>query len=74
MRFLIAIPLLIAICAAPALAKDYGEKLSDAEVVKISTLMETPDEYVGKKVKVEGRVTGVCAHRGCWVKILRESC
>lgn len=69
MRFLLAIPLLIAFCAAPALAKDYGEKLSDAEVVKISTLMETPDEYVGKKVKVEGRVTGVCAHRGCWIEI-----
>ena len=69
MRVLIAV-LLVALCAAPAFAGgEYGEKLSDIEVVKISTLLETPDEYVGKTVKVEGRVTGVCAHRGCWIEI-----
>jgi len=69
MRVLIAI-LMIALCAAPAFAGEkYGEKLSDAEVIEISTLMETPEDYVGKTVKVEGRVTGVCAHRGCWIEI-----
>ena len=69
MRVLIAI-LMITLCAAPAFAGEkYGEKLSDAEVIEISTLMETPEEYVGKTVKVEGRITGVCAHRGCWIEI-----
>lgn len=68
MRVLFAI-LMIALCAAPAFADSYGEKLSDAEVIEISTLMETPEDYVGKTVKVEGRITGVCAHRGCWIEI-----
>ena len=68
MRVLLAI-VAVALFAAPALADQYGEKLSDAEVIKISTLMETPEEYVGKTVKVEGRITGVCAHRGCWIEI-----
>jgi hypothetical protein len=60
---------MIILCAAPVFAGEYGEKLSDAEVVKISTLMETPEDYVGKTVKVEGLITGVCAHRGCWIEI-----
>jgi hypothetical protein len=68
MRVLFAI-LMIALCATPAFADSYGEKLSDAEVIEISTLMETPEDYVGKTVKVEGRITGVCAHRGCWIEI-----
>ena len=71
MRLLIAL-LLVALSAATVLAADYGEKLSDAEVVEIATLLETPEDYVGKTVKVEGRVTGVCAHRGCWIEIAGE--
>ena len=68
MRILFA-GLLVAMIVTPATASVYGEKLSDAEVVKISTLLETPEDYVGKTVKVEGSVTGVCAHRGCWIEI-----
>jgi len=72
MRVLIAL-LLVGLTALPAMAdaapRPYGEKLSDAEVVPVSALLETPDEYVGKTVKIEGRITGVCAHRGCWMEL-----
>ncbi|RKZ17623.1 DUF4920 domain-containing protein [bacterium] len=64
--FALLIALLI---ATPALAADFGEDLSDAETVKVSTLLASPDDYVGKTVKIEGRITGVCAHRGCWLEI-----
>lgn len=61
--------LLLGLLALPAAADQYGEKLSDGEVVAISTLLAQPDEYVGKQVKIEGRITAVCAHRGCWIDV-----
>lgn len=64
--------LLLGLMALPALAAQYGEKLSDADVVAIGDLLAQPDDYVGKTIKVEGRITGVCAHRGCWIDIAGE--
>lgn len=59
--------------SAAAVAGDavttYGEELSDTEIVPISALYESPDDYVGETVKVEGRVVGVCAKRGCWIEL-----
>ena len=72
MRVLIAL-LLASLTALSASAGDaprsYGEKLSAAEVVPVSDLLGAPDDYVGKTVKIEGRITGVCAHRGCWMEL-----
>ena len=72
MRVLIAL-LLVGLTALSASAGDgpqtYGEKLSDAEAVPVSDLLDAPDDYVGKTVKIEGRITGVCAHRGCWMEL-----
>jgi hypothetical protein len=69
MRVMITV-MLLGLLTLPALAADqYGEKLSDGEVVAISALLDQPDEYVGKTVKIEGRITGVCAHRGCWIEV-----
>ena len=72
MRVLIAL-LLVALTALSAAAGDaprpFGEKLSDAGIVPMSDLLATPDDYVGKTVKIEGRITGVCAHRGCWMEL-----
>jgi len=59
----------IVLVAVPALAATYGKKLSDKPPVKISELIEHPDDYLGKVVKVEGIVTEVCEMRGCWMSI-----
>lgn len=50
-------------------ATTYGAALSDAEIVPVSKLYAEPDAYVGKPVKVEGRVVSVCAKRGCWMEL-----
>lgn len=47
----------------------FGTALSQAEVVPVSKLYAEPDAYVGKPVKVEGRVVSVCAKRGCWMEL-----
>lgn len=49
--------------------KVYGKKLSQTESVLISKILDNPKQYEGKLVRVEGLVTGVCAHRGCWINL-----
>jgi hypothetical protein len=37
--------------------------------VPIPELLAEPDEYVGKKVRIDGVITGVCKKRGCWMQV-----
>ncbi len=57
--------------AAGALAeeKTYGEGVTGEELVLVSDLLATPDEFIGKTVRVKGTAVGVCAHRGCWINV-----
>ena len=70
-RFLILITV-FSFAAIPALAGDgesYGEGVTLAEATPIDTLIEHADDYVGKKVRVDGVITGVCKKRGCWMQV-----
>ncbi len=49
--------------------KKYGKSLSLKKVTPISTILETPDKFKGKKLLVEGTIVDVCAKRGCWIMI-----
>jgi len=72
-RFLILSALVLAVAVAPAQAGDAGETYGDGvtltEAVAIETLLGNPDDYVGKKVRVDGVITGVCKKRGCWMQV-----
>ncbi len=50
----------------------YGEPIGSAPSVELTELVTNTDAYVGKRVRVVGLVTGVCAKRGCWFKIGAE--
>ena len=65
---------IMALLALPALAEKtvYGKGVSSENLVKVSELLEKPDDYVGQTLKVEGIAVGVCAHRGCWVNIASD--
>ncbi len=64
----------LALHTSPVFAEGttYGAGLTTTEVVKISTLMDTPDAYVGKVVQVEGVIEEVCPKAGCWVKVTSD--
>ena len=71
-RFLILSLFVCAMVAAPAMAGDsetYGGGVTLTEAVAIDTLIANADEYVGKKVRVDGVITGVCKKRGCWMQV-----
>ncbi len=49
--------------------KVYGKPLTGTETTEIGYLLEHGDKLVGKTVRVEGLVNGVCEKRGCWMTI-----
>lgn len=55
--------------AGAAAVVKYGKGVKAGAVIKISDLKARIDELEGKTVRVEGPVVGVCAKRGCWIKI-----
>jgi hypothetical protein len=61
--------LLPALVVAGGMEK-YGEALTEGlEPTSISDILADPDAWAGKKVQITGKVSGVCAHQGCWIDI-----
>ena len=67
--------LLVALLNTPVFASNvetYGEKFTLSDVTEISEILATPEEFVGKKVLVQGMVVDVCAKRGCWMYLASD--
>lgn len=46
-----------------------GSGVSLKEATPIKALIETPADYVGKTVRVDGVATAVCEEMGCWMAV-----
>ncbi len=53
----------------------YGEKmkLTDQKTVGLAKVMAEPDHYAGQYLRVLGKVTSVCAKKGCWLRMTDET-
>ncbi len=60
--------------ALPLMAEDtkLGAGVTLKEATTVAALVNHPDQYVGKKVRVDGVVTAVCQAMGCWMAIAAE--
>lgn len=47
----------------------YGKEIELKETTKISEILKNSDEFIGKKVLVEGTILNVCPNRGCWLEL-----
>lgn len=47
----------------------YGSGVQQTEPVPIAAILDDPEAYAGKTVRVEGTVTDVCPKRGCWFEM-----
>jgi len=61
--------MIVAVTLASAETSSFGDGVSLADSVAISTLLSDPDAYVGQKVRIDGVITGVCKKRGCWMQV-----
>jgi hypothetical protein len=50
----------------------YGGGVKVAEATSIAKIMADPDAYVGKTVRIEGKVLDVCPMKGCWMELSGE--
>jgi hypothetical protein len=69
-----AIVVLLAVCVAAtaglaAQEKKYGDGVSLKNATTIEDLLAQPDRYLGKTVRVDGVITGVCDMAGCWMEM-----
>lgn len=70
-KIALSLVLLLLFLAHDSFAKTatYGKGVHLEQVTPISELLEKPEKYLGKKVKIQGMVIEVCAKRGCWINI-----
>lgn len=62
---------LIAFSTVTFAAQDtkLGTGVSLKEATPIKALIETPDKFVGKTIRVDGVATAVCEEMGCWMAV-----
>ena len=70
-RIIIFCALLCLVCTMTAQAKTdvYGKGVTLKESTAVSAILDNPDTYLGKTVRIEGMIIEVCAKRGCWVYV-----
>ena len=71
---LAAIAAILSIIMVPVLATDeqpttYGAGVTLEKSVSLLKLLNKPEKYVGKSIRVEGTVGDVCPRMGCWMEI-----
>lgn len=59
------------LCQA-GVGEKYGKKFTLSDTTKISTILATPEKFVGKKLLVKGLVLDVCKMRGCWINVASD--
>lgn len=62
----------ISVSTSYAGSQVYGGGVHLKETTKVSTILDQPERYIGKRVKVAGIVVEVCAKRGCWIYIASD--
>lgn len=46
-----------------------GKGVTLTEATPIKALYDTPEKFVGKTVRIDGVVSGVCEEMGCWMAL-----
>jgi hypothetical protein len=77
-RLVVTAAVLAVLLAAPMPGRSevsrFGESLSaDLELTAIEDILEQPDEWAGKRVRIAGTVSGVCARQGCWIDLASDA-
>ena len=72
-RFVVLSTFVIAVVGAAAAAPEsFGTGVSLAETTPIDRIIARPADFEGKTVRVEGTVSAVCTHMGCWMSLVPE--
>lgn len=68
----LAVVLAGAVLTAEEKGTKYGAGVALTTATPIAQLAASPDQFVGKTIRVDGTVTAVCEHQGCWM-VLKDA-
>lgn len=51
----------------------FGESVDENKLVAISSILSSPETFVGETVTIQGTIVGVCSRRGCWVDLASDA-
>ena len=70
MKFVFAAGLALALTAAAAVEDTkVGAGVTLTTATPIAAIVKTPQDYVGKTVRIDGIATAVCEEMGCWMAV-----
>jgi hypothetical protein len=75
MRFRSAAAAFVLICASTstmAEPKKYGAGVTIEASTPLTAVLQKPGDFAGHSIRVEGTVTAVCSHEGCWMTLAPE--
>lgn len=71
-KFLTALITCMLISGFSIAQEKLGKEITLQEKTEISQIISNPDEYLGKKVLIEGEILSVCQMAGCWMEVSGE--
>jgi hypothetical protein len=72
MKSLVAAALVAVAVPVAAEEATLGAGITLKDATPIASLVNHPDLYVGKKVRIDGVGTAVCQEMGCWIAIAAD--
>lgn len=72
MRRILCLGLVLVAATAAWAGETYGSGVKTPEATPIAKILADPDAYVGKTVRIEGKVLDVCPMKGCWMELAGE--
>lgn len=72
MKALVVAAVIAAVVGVSAGETKLGAGVTLKESTSIVALAKTPQDFVGKTVRVDGIATAVCAEMGCWMAVAPE--
>ncbi len=51
------------------MSQSLGKGVTIAEPTPVAAILDQPDTYVGRAVRIEGTVKDVCEMAGCWLEL-----
>ena len=72
MKTLLAIGMLAFVAPLAGGETRLGTGVTLKDSTPIKSILEQPDTYVGKTIRIDGVATAVCAHMGCWMAVAAE--
>lgn len=50
----------------------FGDGVSLKEATAVARVLDAPADFEGKTIRVDGQVTAVCSHQGCWMSFASD--